>query len=160
MLKLQLKSVEKANKEFCGKSGGKRSDFMKWSKCGNSAKPETVKCWKSFVGDVGRISKIKKGPEMQGNLFGLLCCKCHESMKCMTDAWKADSENCSDDAIQGFQELALKTSQDSLNLVCSKVPPNERDNICKDLNEKYLKTIAPLDKLPLTAIQFMFQILT
>lgn len=48
-------SVSATNRKHC--VGRRKRAFLKWAPCGNSAKPETAKCWQTLNAFLPRISK-------------------------------------------------------------------------------------------------------
>lgn len=48
-------SISATNKRHCG--GRRKRAFLRWSTCGNAAKPETVQCWRTLNAFLPRITR-------------------------------------------------------------------------------------------------------
>lgn len=132
LLNLQVYNVDRINKPYCAKNGKKREAFVRWSKCGNDAKPETKKCWNNMINDMANARKVTNVKSR----IPIVCCKYYAWIKCMKKSWK-NTSTCDDEAREGYENLIHKATVDSMNLICNRY--EDDDTKCNKLFEELPK---------------------
>nr|XP_027196351.1 uncharacterized protein LOC113790842 [Dermatophagoides pteronyssinus] len=151
LLNLQVYNVDRVNKPYCAKNGKKREAFVRWSKCGNAAKPETKKCWDKMNEGMNLARKVANNKSR----IPIVCCKYYAWIKCNSNAWKKTAD-CDQESIEGYEQLIHKATVDSMNLICNRY--EDDDAKCSKLFEEIPKKKAKdLRPTPITYIFDIFE---
>ncbi|XP_054166512.1 uncharacterized protein LOC128963984 [Oppia nitens] len=117
LMSLASYNFDKVNKDYCAKNGKKKDQWIEWAKCGNKAKPATIKCWDKMIITMANTKKVKNNKIR----IPIICCSYYAWINCNRKAFEAMGSNvCSDDAINGIDVHTKKASVDSMNLICSR----------------------------------------
>jgi len=121
LMSLAVYNFERTNKQYCAKNGKLKDQFVSWSKCGNSARKDTVKCWDSMLQIMANARKVKNSKSR----VPIICCNYYAWTKCTVKALR-DNSNCDKSAVDGYDQHISKSSVDAMNLICKRYEDNDQ----------------------------------
>ncbi|XP_054155170.1 uncharacterized protein LOC128953681 [Oppia nitens] len=143
VLGLMMYSVAKHSTGIC-KSNQRTNEFLNIGNCGNTAKNDTIKCWKNLIKAVDSISyntnnKLK---------IPLICCNYYVLKTCSQKSYESRPNQCNSKAIDGHEKLLNAFALDTLKLLCSEY--NEDNDKCdKIISQTGVSKLKVLPKSPI-----------